>query len=455
MGQLDASIVTLALPTLQRQFHSGLGAVTWVGLSYLLVLVSLVAAVGHFADMVGRKLLYVYGFAVFAVGSALCALAPDLVVLDLCRGLQAVGAAMMQANSVAIIYAVMPADRLGRGIGVQGAAQALGLALGPTVGGALIALGGWRLVFWVNVPVGVIGGALGWFLIPRSRNLRGRLPFDWLGLLLLVPAVAAFLAGVSLGNDVGWTSPVIVFLLAAAAVLAGVFVAFERGRPFAVIDLDLFRRRAFSSGVGSGLLSYLTLFGVLFVMPFFLERSLHYGTGRTGLVLTAVPMALGLAAPLAGRAADRLGSRPLTAPGMVVAGVALVLLTAYHRNLAAVVGELAAFGLGLGIFTPPNNASIMAAAPPDRSGMAGGILNMTRGAGTALGLAVTSLVFGLWAGTAGGRSAERGLEASALVLAGVAGVAALLAALRPDQRAGRKPSTNSSLVPPGPPTSRR
>src|SRR5580698_8985469 len=139
MGQLDTSIVTVALPTLQKVFHASVGAVTWVGLSYLVVLVAGVTAVGRLADMVGRKLLYTYGFVVFIIGSGLCAAAPSLVSLDVFRVVQAVGAAMLQANSVAIIYLAMPRDRLGRGIGIQGAAQALGLALGPTVGGLLLA----------------------------------------------------------------------------------------------------------------------------------------------------------------------------------------------------------------------------------------------------------------------------------------------------------------------------
>src|SRR5579875_2042092 len=158
MGQLDASIVTLALPTLRNEFHTGLGA-----------LVSMVTVVGRLADMAGRKLLYTYGFAVFTLGSALCGLAPSLLTLVGARVLQAVGAAMLQANSVALITQAMPPRQLGRGIGVQGAAQALGLALGPAIGGLLIGLGGWRLIFFVNVPAGLLGLVSGWFLLPRTR----------------------------------------------------------------------------------------------------------------------------------------------------------------------------------------------------------------------------------------------------------------------------------------------
>jgi MFS family permease len=171
MGQLDASIVTLALPSLQRSFDASLGAVTWVALSYLLVLVALVTAFGRVSDMAGRKLIYLYGFVVFTIGSALCGLAPTLLALDGARVIQAVGAAMLQANSVAIIVLAVPPRSIGKAVGFQGAAQAIGIAMGPTVGGLLVAAGGWRLIFFVNVPFGVIGLIAGWLFIPRSRNL--------------------------------------------------------------------------------------------------------------------------------------------------------------------------------------------------------------------------------------------------------------------------------------------
>ena len=221
MGQLDASIVTVALPTLQRTFHASVASVTWVGLSYLIVLVAGVAALGRLSDMVGRKLLYCYGFIVFIVGSALCGLAPSLVTLDGFRVLQGVGAAMLQANSVAIIVLALPREKLGRGIGIQGAAQALGLALGPTIGGLLISLGGWRLIFFVNVPVGIAGVVMAWYLIPRSRHLQQRVPFDWPGLVLFVPAVAALLSAVSFGNTAGWTSLTIIGLFVGSAGFGG------------------------------------------------------------------------------------------------------------------------------------------------------------------------------------------------------------------------------------------
>ncbi len=398
MGQLDASIVTLAFPTLGRDFQASVGDVAWVGLSYLLVLVATVAAVGRVADMVGRKLLYVYGFIVFVVGSGLCGLAPNLIWLDVFRAIQALGAAMLQANSVAIIADAVPRHRLGQAIGIQGAAQALGLSLGPVVGGLLIALGGWRLIFLVNVPVGIVGTVLGWLLIPRSRRLQTRTAFDWPGLVLFVPAIASLLVALSYGNQLGWTSPIVLALGGGVAVLGILFLRRQARVRHPMIDLSLFRRPAFATGISSGLLSYLVLFGTLFIVPYYLETVRHLSVGHTGLELTVMPVAIGLVAPFAGRSADRIGSRPLTVAGMAMAGTSFVMMALFHATTLAFILELAGLGAGLGAFTPANNASIMAAAPRAQSGLAGGMLNMTRALGTALGLAMSGLILASVAG---------------------------------------------------------
>ena len=431
MGQLDASIVTQAFPTLQHDFHASLGDVQWVGLAYLLTLVSLVTAVGRLADMVGRKLLYIYGFGVFVLGSALCGLAPNLLVLDAFRVLQAIGAAMLQANSVAIIVISMPRERLGQGIGVQGAAQALGLSLGPTVGGFLIALGGWPLIFFVNVPVGIVGIALGLLFIPRSQHLAERRRFDWSGLGLFVAAVSSLLVAVSYGNQFGWGSPFILGTSATAVLFGVAFVFQERRVAAPMLDLTLFRRAPFSLGIVSGLLSYLVLFGLLFVIPYFLERSLGEDVARAGLELTAMPLAIAVTAPFAGRFADRLGARVPTAVGMLLTALGCVAFALFHPGALAVVGELLVVGVGLGFFTPPNNAAIMGSAPRNQSGAASGVLNMTRGTGTALGLALTGLVFGLVAGSSTAPAVVGRAAAVAVgFLALVAFVAMGLASLR-------------------------
>lgn len=438
MSQLDASIVTLALPALHTEFRAGLGTVEWVALAYLLVLVSAVAAVGRLADMVGRKLLYTYGFAVFGVGSALCAAAPSLPLLVVFRCVQGFGAAMLQANSVALIAEWAPPERLGRSVGVQGAAQAVGLATGPALGGLLIAAGGWRLVFLVSVPAAAVGLALAWLLVPRSRHRAPRTGFDWPGVALFVPAVAGVLAVLSLGDRAGWGSALVPGGLLGCAALVAAFVARERRAASPLLDLELLRRRRFSSGIAAGLLSYLVMFGVLFIVPFWLELRRGATPVQAGLELTVLPAALAVVAPLAGRVADRRGARLPTVTGMVLAAVGLVLLGTVHPGVAPPLLELALVGAGLGAFTPANNAAIMAAAPPGSTGVAGGLLNMTRGLGTSLGVAVTGVVFSVASGIAlggvtqsgAGDAVARGFRVATLFLAAVAAGAALAASTR-------------------------
>jgi EmrB/QacA subfamily drug resistance transporter len=429
MGQLDASIVTVALPTLQQTFHASVGAVTWVGLSYLLVLVATVTAVGRLADMWGRKLLYGYGFVVFTIGSALCGLAPSLGILIAFRVFQAVGAAMLQANSVAIIVIAVPRVSLGKAIGIQGAAQATGLALGPSVGGLLLAVGGWRLLFLVNVPFGVLGMIAGLIFIPRSLKLSDRVPFDYRGLGLFFPAVVAILSAISFGNAYGWTSTSIIGLFALGLCLGAIFVIGEQHVNDPMLDLSLFRLSPFRSGITSGLLSYLVMFGVLLLVPFYFERGLGIGAARAGLELMMMPLALGLVAPFAGRTADRLGARPLTVGGMSLVTIGLFALGGLRPTTLGFVALLAVIGVGLGCFTPPNNASIMGSVPENQAGLASGVLNMTRGMGTALGLALSGLVFDLAGGSSAVRlSVDHAFSVTAWFLAGTAAVAALVAA---------------------------
>jgi EmrB/QacA subfamily drug resistance transporter len=406
LGQLDASIVTVALPSIRADLHVSLGAVEWVSLSYLLVLIGTISAIGRLADRFGRKLLYVYGFALFTLASVGCGLAPSLAVLVILRAVQGVGAAMLQANSVALIRTTVRGERLTRAIGIQGAAQAIGLAMGPAVGGLLVHAGGWRWVFLVNVPVGVVGIVLGVLLLPRTRvwALPGR--FDRAGLLVLMPASGALLLGLSLLGRDGPSVPV-VGLLALAAGLAALLVLVERRAAAPLLDLALIRARPVGPAVGSGLLAYLVLFGVLLAVPLHVDSPL-----TAGLVLSVLPAALGLVAVRAGSIPRRMA--PL---GLAALGVACAVIAAVPDNRGVLIGMLALAGAGLGLFTPANNAVIAGAGAAENAGMVSGLLNMTRGIGTSLGVAV--------AGTA---YLHGGFAATMTTLAVLAAAATLIAA---------------------------
>ncbi len=425
MGQLDASIVTLALPRIGHDLHTTLGAVSWVALAYLLVLIATVAMVGRFADAFGRKLLYTYGFAVFTAASAVCGLAPDLPILIAARVVQALGAAMLQANSVALITEAMPARQLARGLGVQGTAQALGLALGPALGGLLLSLAGWRLIFLINVPAGVLGMGLGWLLLPRTHSRRELGGGDPGGAALLALAAGGVLAYLSLAPRSGFADPLLLILLAVGIAAGTLFVAHERHHSTPLIAPGLLRRRSISTGLASGLVAYLALFATLFVVSYYLSAG-HTPSALAGIELATLPIGIGVAAPIAGRLASSTGGRRLAPAGLALAGLGMALIAIVHGTVPLLMG-LAFAGLGLGTFTPPNNASVMAAAPRGLTGLVGGMLNMTRGTGTALGVAIATVIYTAASGMSGADAAGAGTAAAGhaltvtmIILAGLA-----------------------------------
>jgi len=399
LGQLDASIAGLVLPTLEGVFRAPVAIVEWVAIAYLLTLAALVVPLGRLADIVGRKLLYTTGFLVFVCGSLLCGLAPGLSWLIAFRVLQAVGAAMLQANSVAIIAAAAHPRQLGRAIGFQGAAQAVGLSIGPSVGGVLIDALGWQWVFFIAVPFGLLGTVLGWLVLPQTVRsaeqdaARTHERFDWVGALLLGPSIGLVFLAFTLGGRWGWTSPLLAGCVLLAAVGLALFVVSEQRAASPLVDLALLRLPMFRVSLLAGLLAYAVLFGSLFLMPFYLERILGYPAHQAGLLLSPLPVAIGLMAPVGGILADRVGARFPTVAGMLVtAGALLAMALLWNKPLLVTLAILALLGVGIGLFTPPNNSAIMSSAPANRLGVASGILNMTRSLGTSLGVATTGAI---------------------------------------------------------------
>ncbi|WP_370086017.1 MFS transporter [Streptacidiphilus sp. MAP12-16] len=415
MGQLDASIVTLTYQPLGTQFHAGPAAVEWVSLSYLLALIALLVPVGRFSDAHGRKLMYLYGFAVFTAASAACGLAPSLGVLVAFRVVQALGAALMQANSVALVTTSAPPGRMRTALGMQAAGQAIGLALGPTVGGALVSTLGWRWVFLVNVPIGIFALLAGQYLLPRTRQRAGGARVDVVGVLLLATATTAALLGLSVGSGLGlpvWTAAALVAL---ALGTGWAFVRRQSASTHPLVDLRLLRSGGIAPGLVSGLCGYLVLFGPLVLVPVELGRR-GESPLFAGLVLTALPLGFAVAATLAERLLPTTwDDRTRALSGSVGCVVALVLMAVLPSTAAVLPLPLGLLGFALGVFTPANNTLVMGAIPQSSAGTGGGMVNMGRGMGTALGVAAVTLALHLAPGEAGSRAAVAVLLAFALV----------------------------------------
>jgi EmrB/QacA subfamily drug resistance transporter len=394
MGQVDSSITQLLLPRLESEFNARLSTVSWVAVAYLLAMAAFLPIFGRLADIVGRKLLYTGGFLLFVMGSALCGLAPNLPVLIAFRVLQGIGAALLSSNSVAIVVAAAGKELRGRALGIQAAAQAVGLSAGPAIGGLVLDMLDWRWVFWINVPVGLAGTVMGWFVLPPTKDLPDDARFDWKGAVMIVPALTAVMAVLNEGYAWGATSPLLLGCVALAVILLTLFIRSERRADVPLIELKLFAQRAFSAGNVAGLLSYGTLFGLFFLMPFIFVRAYRDSILAAGLRLCIVPLMIGVVAPIGGALYDKLGARLPTVFGMVICVGALVMLGAVledaRDSLPAVMLALAVFGIGQGLFVSPNNSAIVAAAPANLTGEAGGLLNVTRSLGVSLGVAAAS-----------------------------------------------------------------
>lgn len=394
MGQLDASIAQLLMPALEREFDASLDIVSWVAVAYLLTVGAFLPIFGRLADFLGRKLLYIGGFLLFVLGSALCGAAPDLPLLITARVLQAIGSALLAANSVAIVVTAAGPARRGRAIGMQGAAQAVGLSVGPALGGLLLHELGWRWVFWINLPVGLAGAVIAWFVLPRTKLSSGGWRFDWPGALLIAPALTFLLVALNEAQAWGPTSPALI----GAALLAGLFIALfvrtERRATSPLVEPGLFRSLTLITGILGGAVAQAALFGMLFLMAFVFVRGYQDSALVGGLRLAIIPVALGLVAPLSGALYDRLGPRILTASGMAtcLGGCALLLIALgpAHDDMRLVMLGLAIFGIGQGLFTAPNNSAILGAAPENLTGEVGGLLNLMRTLGMSIGIAAGS-----------------------------------------------------------------
>jgi EmrB/QacA subfamily drug resistance transporter len=395
MSALDVSIVNVALPTMEHGFSVNMAVIEWVAMAYMLTLTIFLPLFGRLADMFGRTKMYNIGFVVFTVGSALCGMAPNANFIIAARVIQAIGAGLLQANSVAIITQSFPSNELGRAIGLQGAVQAIAMSVGPFVGGILIAAVGWRAIFYVNVPIGILGTFAAMYILPASNKSTKKEKIDYFGISFFASGLAFLVLAVNEGEKLGWTSPIILAYFLLALILLPLFIYTELKVEHPMIDLKLFKKWAFSAGNTTGMLSYYVLFAVLFLMPFYLEKVIHYNAALTGTLLTPIPLSMAIIAPFAGYISDKIGSRIMTTLGMFICAISTLMLSFMTTsvNLYLLIFEFIILGIGMGLFTPPNNSSIMHSAPPERLGVAGGILNMMRALGLIFGVDISGLIF--------------------------------------------------------------
>jgi len=396
LATIDGSIVNVALPTLVRAFDTQFATVQWVVLGYLLTVTTLMLSVGRLGDMIGKKPLYASGFVIFTMGSVLCGLAPTIYGLIGFRVLQAVGAAMMMALGMAIVTEAFPPSERGKALGISGSMVSVGIVIGPVLGGILIGALSWHWIFFVNLPIGILGTWMVIRFVPAFKPAGGQ-RFDLLGALALFAGLMAFLMALTFGQERSFRDPRILALLAIFAGCLVLFVTVERRTPQPMVDLQLFRNKLFNVNLVTGFAAFISTSGTVFLMPFYLENVLGYSPNSVGFLLAVVPITVGVTAPISGALSDRVGTRPITVIGlsaMLAAFLAIRTLTLETTALGYMLRFLP-LGIGIGIFQSPNNSAVMGAVPRARLGVASGLLSITRTLGQTTGIAVLGA---LWAG---------------------------------------------------------
>lgn len=395
LSSLGTSIANVGLPALAQAFNASFQQVQWVVLAYLLAITTLIVSAGRLGDIVGRRRLLLAGIALFTAASALCGAAPTLWLLVAARAAQGLGAAVMMALTMAFVGETVSKARTGSAMGLLGTMSAVGTALGPSLGGVLIAGFDWRALFFVNVPLGLLALFLAYRHLPVDRKAAnpGRARFDSLGTLLLALALGAYALSMTLGR--GHFGVLNAVLLLAAALGAGLFVFAQSKTASPLIRLAMFRDRSLSTSLAMSALVATVMMATLVVGPFYLARALGLEAALVGLVLSAGPFAAALAGVPAGRIADRFGARRMTIAGLaaMAAGALLLSLLPTTWGIAGYVAPLVVVTVGYALFQTANNTAVMADVCADQRGAVSGLLNLSRNLGLITGASAMGAVF--------------------------------------------------------------
>ena len=395
LSSLGTSIANVALPTLAQAFGASFQEVQWIVLSYLLAITTLIVSVGRLGDITGRRRLLLAGIVLFTAASALSGVAPTLRLLIAARAAQGIGAAIMMALTMAIVGETVPKARTGSAMGLLGTMSAIGTALGPSLGGVLIAGLGWRAIFLVKVPLGILAFLLAHRRLPVDRRgpKTDRPGFDHVGTLLLALTLAAYALAMTMGR--GRFGPFNMALLSAAVLGGSLFALAEARVASPLIRLAAFRNAVLSAGLAMNALVSTVMMATLVVGPFYLSRALGLDAALVGIVMSIGPIISTLCGIPAGRIVDRLGAPFMVIAGLVamVAGSLALSVLPAMLGLAGYIAAIAVLTPGYQLFQAANNTAVMTDVHPDQRGVISGMLNLSRNLGLITGASVMGAVF--------------------------------------------------------------
>ena len=405
MWPLDGSIVSVALPVMGPDLRLSFTAAVWVSAAFLLTSAVLLIPAGRIADQRGRVRYYLLGIAVFTMASVLCAISMNGSWLIVSRIIQGGGAAFVGATSAAIVTAVFPPNERGRALGINVMAVYIGLTVGPPLGGFIVDTVGWRWIFLINVPIGLVVLVWGWLMLPRNEQVSAH-RLDLAGSVLLGVFLVCLLVPLTFSVEWGWASPATIALLVVSAAAFVAFLIVERRVESPILDLDLvLKNRLFAAANTAALLNYMALYGIGLLTAIYLELVQHRSAGLTGALLLSQPLLMAVLSPFAGRLSDRIGSRVLATGGMVTiaAGMVLLALMPDSAPLWHVALFLGIVGLGMAAFSAPNTSAVMGSVRRDQLSQASAFLSTMRTSGQALSVALLGGIAASQLGAVGGR----------------------------------------------------
>ncbi len=394
MANVDSSIVNVALPVLERQFDVGPSVLQWVISAYVLMITGILPVVGNLSDRSNRKHIFIFGTVVFTLGSILCAFSASIDELIAFRVIQSVGGAILMGNSMSIVAYVFPAGRRGKPLGLIGSTIAAATVVGPSLGGLLISWFSWRAIFWVNVPVGCFSIVMSLIVMMDITPRKEPKVFDYFGAVYFFAAVVSLLLMVSEGQTWGWGQPVTWLVFLCSVVFWVLFVRRELRVESPLIHLGLFKSTAFSLGNLSGYLFYIMMMFPSFILPLYMRHVLNIPIANIGLLLTPQAISMIIFSPLGGWLADKYGTTTPTVAGTAVAttGLCLLMRLGPHSTYVYIIAALATFGLGMALFTSPNNVSVLESVPVEKTGLTGSLIATVRNAGRVSGVAIAVLL---------------------------------------------------------------
>jgi EmrB/QacA subfamily drug resistance transporter len=448
LATINSGTLIIALPDLERELGTTLLQLVWVILVYMIVSTVLVLTAGRLSDLFGRKTAYVLGFVVFALASLGAGFASSGTELIVWRVLQGIGGAFLFANAAALVTDAFPRRQLGLAMGTNTMIAAVGLVIGPVLGGALVAIA-WPWVFWFNVPFAVVGSLWGLLVLEERSGRSEERGLDLIGVATYVVGLTGLVLALSKGGLSGWTNSLVIVGLALAVVLLPIFVLVEHRGDAPMLDLDLFKDRLFSAASAAAFLNGLSRFALMFLFVFYFQGPQGQSPIMAGLELAPMAVGMLIASPLAGAYADRRGSRGLAALGMLVSAAGLAGMTMLEAHTAYIWSAVWLFlvGIGSGMFNSPNTAAMMGVVPVHRRGVAAGARVMLQNTGAVISIAfvlaiVTSAVpkdvlFKIFSGVTSGLSTAQlqpfisNMHLALWVLAAISLLGAAISLLRP------------------------